>query len=130
MVDNLLRTAGHWSDTDVRQKIIHEAARILGSRGSDKWLDGFERLRSKLHLAPGILEHQTVTESIERDRNRQGYARARVDEINDETRRKAPARGRHAVRGVVEQRTAALSPTPHSATENPSAGPDPAAPSR
>ena len=40
MIDHLLRTAGHWSDTDVRQKLIHQAARILGSRGSECWLDG------------------------------------------------------------------------------------------
>ncbi len=31
MIDHLLRTAGHWSETDVRQKLIHQAARILGS---------------------------------------------------------------------------------------------------
>ncbi len=29
MIDHLLRTAGHWSDTDVRQKLIHQTARIL-----------------------------------------------------------------------------------------------------
>ena len=27
MIDHLLRTAGHWSDTDVRQKLIHQTAR-------------------------------------------------------------------------------------------------------
>jgi hypothetical protein len=76
-------------------------AQILGSRGSEHWLPGFERLRVKLHLAPGILEHQTVAESMERDRNGPAYAQTRIDEINDEARKRArqdrsPARRRAA----------------------------------
>ena len=72
MIDHLLRTAGHWSDPAVRQKIITQAARILGARGAETWPDAFERLRNRLHLAPGILEHQTLTESIDRDHNPAG----------------------------------------------------------
>jgi len=123
MVDHLLRTAGHWSDTDVRQTIIHQAARILSSRGADRWADGFERLRNKLHLAPGILEHQTVTESMERDRNRQAYAHARVDEINAEARKKAAKRDLHSQRRATEQRLGATTTTSRPAPETPSTGP-------
>lgn len=128
MIDNLLRTAGHWSDTAVRQKLLHQAARILGSRGSEHWLPGFERLRAKLHLAPGILEHQTVTESMERDRDRSAYAQARIDEINDEARKQAPKsdpQSRHS----AEQRLAASAAARPDHTVPP-AGPDPASPPR
>lgn len=130
MVDHLLRTAGHWTDTDVRQQIIHQAARILGSRGAERWLDGFERLRDKLHFAPGIIEHQTVTESMERDRNRQAYARARIDEINDEARKKTPKRDPQSRRRAAHERLAAAPTTPRPAPEVPRTGPDPAGPSR
>ena len=88
MIDQLLRTCGHWSDTDVRQHLIHQMARILNVRGPEHWLDTAERLRTKLHFAPGILEHQTLAESIERDRNPGGYVQARIDEINDAARKR------------------------------------------
>jgi len=127
MIDHLLRTAGHWSDTDVRQKLIHQAARILGSRGSERWLDGFERLRHKLHLAPGILEHQTVTESVERDRNRPAYAQARIDDINDEARKQAAKADPQSRRRTAVQRLAAIPRPDHTV---PPAGPDSASPSR
>lgn len=130
MIDHLLRTAGHWSDTDVRQKLIHQAARILGSRGSEHWLAGFERLRNRLHLAPGILEHQTVTESMERDRNRPAYAQARINEINDEARKQAPKTALQSPRRAAEQQIAAGTATTRPDQTLPPAGPDPAGPSR
>jgi DNA primase catalytic core len=130
MVDHLLRTAGHWSDTDVRQKIIHQAARILGSRGSENWLDGFERLRGKLHLAPGIIEHQTVTESMERDHDRQRYARARIDEINDEARKKAAKRNPQGRGRATEPRLTTTPPPGRPSPEIPSNGTDLTGPPR
>ena len=130
MIDHLLRTAGHWSETDVRQKLIHQAARILGSRGSERWLDGFERLRHKLHLAPGILEHQTVTESMERDRNRPAYAQARIDEINAEERKKTAKADPQSRRRAAEQRLAATTTTPRPGHDVPPTGPDHAGPAR
>lgn len=129
MIDHLLRAAGHWSDTDVRQKLIHQAARILGSRGSERWLDGFERLRHKLHLAPGILEHQTVTESMERDRNRPAYAQARIDDINDEARKQATKADPQSRRRTAEQRLAATPRPDHTVPPAAPAAPDPAGPS-
>ncbi|HEX7739764.1 MAG TPA: toprim domain-containing protein, partial [Marmoricola sp.] len=128
MVDHLLRTAGHWSDSDVRQKIIHQAARILGSRGSENWLAGFERLRNKLHLAPGIIEHQTVAESMERDHDRQRYARARIDEINDESRKKTTKFDPQARGRATEQRLAATTTARRPETERPTADTDPSGP--
>ncbi|WP_245993505.1 AAA family ATPase [Nocardioides immobilis] len=130
IIDHLLRTAGHWSDTDVRQKLIHQTARVLGSRGTEHWLDDFERLRSRLHLAPGILEHQTVTESIERDRNRTAYVQARIDEINDEARKKAAIRHPQSRSHAAEQRLAPATLTPRPSHDAPPAGPAPAGPAR
>jgi len=131
MIDHLLRTAGHWSETDVRQKVIHQAARILGSRGSERWLDGFERLRHKLHFAPGILEHQTVTESIDRDRNRPAYAQARIDEINAEERQKAAKTDPQSRRRAAAKRLAATTATPRrGGPDLPPSGPDRTGPSR
>ena len=131
MIDHLLRTAGHWSETAVRQTLIRQAARVLGSRGSEHWLQGSERLRNRLHLAPGILEHQIVTESMERDRNRSAYAQARINEINNEARKQA---ARKCVplsrRRAAEQRlaaSAATTPPDHTA---PPTNPDPGGPSR
>ncbi len=131
MIDHLLRTAGHWSDTDVRQKLIHQAARVLGCRGSEHWLHGCERLRSTLHLAPGILEHQTVTESMERDRNRPAYAQARINEINDEARKQAARNNDpQSRRRAADKRLAASAATTPPDHTVPPAGPDPAGPSR
>jgi len=130
MVEHLLRTAGHWSDTDVRQTIIQQAARILGSRGSENWLPGFERLRNKLHLAPGILEHQTITESMERDHDRQAYARARIDEINDEARKKTTKRAPQSRRPATDRIAATTPTTPRPEAERPATETDPSGPAR
>jgi DNA primase catalytic core len=125
MIDHLLRTAGHWTDTAVRQKLIHQAARILGSRGAETWLDAFERLHNRLHLAAGILQHQTITESIERDQNRPAYTQARIDEINDETRAKTATRDHQSRRHATQQRLAAADATPRPGHHDaPPTGPD------
>ena len=130
MIDHLLRTAGHWSHTDVRQKLIHQAARILGVRGSEVWLDAFDRLRNRLHLAPGILEHQTVTESIDRDHNRPAYARARINEINDEARKQAAKTDPQSRRRAAEQPLAAGAATTRPDLTGLPVGPESAGPSR
>ncbi|EON22136.1 DNA primase catalytic core [Nocardioides sp. CF8] len=131
MIDHLLRTAGHWSDTDVRQELIHQVARILGVRGSEVWLEATARLRNRLHLASGILEHQTVTESMARDRNRPGYAQVRIDEINAEARKQTSKRDPQSRRRADEQRlaTSAAATRPDQGAPPP-AGPDPAGPPR
>jgi DNA primase catalytic core len=130
MIDHLLRTSGHWSDTVVRQKLIHQAARILGARGAGAWLEATERLRNQLHLAPGILEHRTVAESMERDRNGPAYAQARIDEINDESRKRTANSDSQARRRAVEQRLVVAEASPLSNRGVPPAGPAPAGPMR
>ena len=112
MIDHLLRTAGHWSDPAVRQKIIEQAARVLGARGSETWLDATARLRNRLHLAPGILEHQTITESMDRDRNRSAYTQARIAELQDQARARLARRDPESRRRAAGQRLAtATAPT-------------------
>jgi DNA primase len=130
MIDHLLRTAGHWSDPAARQKIIEQAAQVLGARGPDSWPPAFERLRNRLHLSPGILEHKTLTESIDRDRNPLGYALARIDEINDQARAKAVRRASRPRRQPVEPAivTAAMPIRPEHRMPPP--GRDPAGPAR
>jgi len=96
MVDALLHTAGDWSDPAVRQKMIERAAHILGARGAETWPPAFERLRHRLHLAPGILEHSMVTESMDRDRNRVAYAQARINEIAQRGQIRAPEQRRNS----------------------------------
>ncbi len=134
MIDHLLGTAGHWSDPAVRQKIIEQSARILGARGSETWLPTFERLRNQLHLAPGILEHRTVTESIDRDRNRSAFTQARIDEINDQARARVAKRHLASRRRAPEQKlttataTATVPTRPEHST--PSNRRDPAGPTR
>ncbi|WP_085870552.1 MULTISPECIES: MobF family relaxase [unclassified Nocardioides] len=130
MIDNLLRTAGHWTDTDVRQKLINQTAQLLAVRGSEHWLPGCERLRAKLHLAPGILEHQTVTESMDRERNRLAYAQTRIDEINDDARKQAARTASQSRPREAEQRLAAGTATTRPDHPAPPAGPEPASPSR
>lgn len=130
MIDHLLRTAGHWAETHVRQKLIHQAARILGSRGSERWLETFEHLRQKLHLSPGILEHQTVTESIERDRSRSTYAQARIDEINAEDRKTAKADPQSRRRAAEQRLAATTTTTLRPCHDVPPTGPDHAGPAR
>jgi hypothetical protein len=109
MVDDLLHTAGHSSDPAVRQKMIERAAQILGARGAETWPPAFERLRHRLHLAPGILEHSMVTESMDRDRNRVAYAQARINEIAQRGQIRAPEQRRNSPPRAAE--TASTSPT-------------------
>jgi DNA primase catalytic core len=125
MIDHLLRTGGHWSNADVRQTIICQAARILGSRGAETWAEAFERLHNRLQLAPGILEHQTITESMDRDRDRQAYAQARIDEINDQARANSATRDPGTARRATEQRLATAQNTPRPGHHQTWAGSDP-----
>jgi len=130
MIDHLLRTAGHWSDPAVRQKIIEQAARVLGARGADVWLDSFERLRNRLHLAPGILEHQTVTESIDRDRNRPAYTQARIADLQDQARARLPKRDTATPRTAAGRPVATANVSSRPEHNPPPDGPDPAGPPR
>jgi DNA primase catalytic core len=128
MIDHLLRTAGRWSDPAARQKMIEQAARVLAARGADVWVDSFERLRNRLHLAPGILEHQTLNESIDRDRNRPAYTQARVAELQDQARAR-PAKPATAARRTAAWQGLAAGHVPgRPEHHSPPAGPHPAGP--
>jgi DNA primase catalytic core len=128
MIDHLLRTAGHWSHPAVRHKIIVQAARVLGARGAEVWLDSFERLRTRLHLAPGILEHQTVNESMDRDRNRPAYSQARITELQDEARGRLTKRDPESRRRATGQRLADAAARTHPERCVPPDRADPAGP--
>ena len=112
MINHLLRTAGPWSEADVRQHLIHQSARILCSRSPERWPKSFQDLRAKLHLAPGIVEHQTLTESIERDRNLPAYAQARIAEITAGARKKTDTTGPQPSRPPRPGTAASETPTP------------------
>jgi DNA primase len=129
MVDQLLRNAGHWSDPAVRQHIVEQTARILAARGPDTWIDSIARLNRRLHLAPGFLEHHTLTESIDRDRDPTGYTHARLAELQKHTRPRA-ATLRDTTAPTLSDATARTVRTPPQPHEIPVNRPDRRQPSR
>jgi DNA primase len=130
MIDQFLATTGSWSETYVRQHIVHHAAQILCARGPETWRDAITTLRDQLHLDPGILEHQVISESVTRDLDRQAYAYARIHETNHEARRQAT----HSAQAQTRARTDRLVLGVPSARSDkplpPPVGPDPAGPSK
>ena len=92
MLEQTLRTAGHWSDPAVRQQIVEYAAAILAARGPDTWNDSINKLNQQLHLSPGILEHRTLEASIARDLDAIGYAQARISQLQARARAGVPTR--------------------------------------
>ena len=105
MLDQTLRTAGHWSDPTVRQQIVEHAASILAARGPDTWNDSITQLNRQLHLSAGILEHRTLHESIARDRDPIGYAQAHIRQLQERARVRMPSRDRVAARTSTPQAT-------------------------
>ncbi|WP_281258394.1 AAA family ATPase [Nocardioides gansuensis] len=130
MIEELLRTAGHWSDPHTRQSIVQQSARILAARGPDTWPDAFTRPNRRLHLSPGLLEHHTLTESIDRDRNRAAYTHARLDELQERvhTPRLDTMRGTPAT--VPRKQPAPIPPAPATRHENAMPRPDAEGPTR
>jgi len=98
MIEELLRNGGTWSDPDVRQAIVHGGAQILAARGPEAWAETTLRLRGRLHLSPGLLEHQTVTESIERGRDRFGYSQRRIATLQEQERNRHTSSRHHEAR--------------------------------
>lgn len=128
LVDHIVDTAGDRSDPDVRQKVITQVARVLAARGAETWPAAFDRVRGRLNLAAGIVDHQTLNESVDRDRNRAAYAQARIDELQDQTRTRVPKRERVPHGGIGEQ-FASPAPTQTEAT-TPAAPPRQSGPAR
>jgi DNA primase catalytic core len=129
MIEHLLRTAGHWSDPTVRQQIVEQAARILAARGADTWLDSFARLNRHLHLSAGFLEHQTLSASIDRERNLAGYTQARTAELQEQSRASA-ATIRDTAAPTVIDAVAHTSLSRRRPSEIPVTGPDSSGPRR
>lgn len=129
MIDHLLQTAGHWSDPAIRQTIINQSARVLAARGAPTWRESIDRLHQHLHLAPGILEHQTVNESIDRDRNLTAYTTARIADLHDRARARGTHRDAHTRRRAAQTRAANAAPSPPEHNPPPDV-PDTASPPR
>jgi DNA primase catalytic core len=84
LVDDILqRTVTDWTDTGARQHIIEELAHVLAARGAETWLDEIARINDRLGLPEGLLQHATLTASIERDHGPAAWAHARVAELSD-----------------------------------------------
>jgi DNA primase len=122
MLDQLLRTAGHWSDPKVRQQIVEQAARILAARGPDTWTDSITRLNQRLHLSTGLLEHQTLTESIDRDHDLAGYTRNRITELQQQTRGRIPTKQPAVALSVSPAAAPSLAPAHHREIPAPGGG--------
>jgi DNA primase catalytic core len=129
MIEQLLRTAGHWSDPAVRQKVVEQAARILAARGVDAWMDTFTRLNRRLHLSTGFLEHQTLTESIDRERNRASYTQARIAELQQRAHTRTTTL-RDTTAPTVSDTAAQTFLTPPQPCETPTTGPESSGPRR
>jgi len=106
----------------VRQHIVEQTAQILAARGPDTWINTIARLNQRLHLSPGLLEHHTLTESIDRDRNRAGYTKARLDELQKDARRVAVTL-RDAATPTVRDTAAQSTFTAPRPGESPATGP-------
>jgi len=113
----------------VRQKLVEQAAQILAARDVDAWMDSFTRLNRRLHLSTGFLEHQTLTESIDRERNRAGYAQARIAELQQQARSRA-ATVRDTTAPTVSDTAAQASLTPPQPRETPATRPESSGPRR
>ena len=88
MIDQLLRTAGHWSDPAVRQTIIEQAARVLAARGPETWLPSIERLTQP---APPLPRHPRTPDHHREHRPRPQPVRLRTSpDRSRSTTRPAP----------------------------------------
>lgn len=84
LIDDVLqRTVTDWTETSARQHIVEELAHVLAARGADTWLEEIARINDRLGLPDGLLQHATLTASIERGRGAAPWAQARVAEISD-----------------------------------------------
>jgi hypothetical protein len=52
MLEQLIRSAGQWSDPAVRQQIIEQSVQILAARGAHTWTDSITELNRQQHLSP------------------------------------------------------------------------------
>jgi len=124
MINQLLATTGAWSDPAVRQQLTARAAQIIAARGADVWRDSFTPLNRLLHLSPGFLEHLTIAEAIERDQDRGGWARRRIEELRDQPRPRHLTQ--HAIRPSTATRLLGTPPAADAAARTDAVKPGPA----
>ena len=107
MIKQQLRAADDWASPATRLHLIRESARILAARPVDTWRTAFDRLSHRLHLSPGILDHEVIHHSLDRDRDPAAYSQARISEIQERARSRklhwdtapTPSAGTTATRG-------------------------------
>lgn len=83
MIDQTMRCLLTWTEPQTRQELIRRTAQIIAARGPDRWAASMSAVQRRLHLDPGILEHQTLTESLRRDASPAGYLDERISDIQD-----------------------------------------------
>lgn len=67
----------------------------------------------RLHLSAGILEHQTLTESIDRDRDLAGYTANRIAELQEQTRGRLTTKPPSAGAAISPAAAESLAPLHH-----------------
>ena len=120
MVNTALLAAHDWTDPSTRQTLLTELSRVIAARPAAAWQASEERLTNRLHLSPGILTHQVLEQSIERDadmtrwtRDRLADARAKPDTrlVSGDSRRTAETGDRAiTTQHAVDQTHTGLAP--------------------
>ena len=80
LVDAALRAADDWTDPVSRQRLLTDVSRIIAARPAATWQATEEQVTNRLHLSPGILIHQILEQSIDRDADVIRWTRARLSD--------------------------------------------------
>jgi len=88
LVDAALLAANDWTEPVSRQRLLTDVSRIIAARPAATWQATEEQVTNRLHLSPGILIHQILAQSIDRDADVVRWTRARlIDARSDPDRR-------------------------------------------
>jgi DNA primase len=88
MINQNLRTADDWTTPANRLALIRETSKIIAARPIETWRPATSGLTRRLHLSPGILEHEVLHHSLQRDPNPVAYSQQRIAEIQEQARSK------------------------------------------
>jgi DNA primase catalytic core len=88
MIAQKLRTADDWTAPANRLALIRETSKIIAARPIETWQPAMSRLTRRLHLSPGILEHEVLHHSLQRDPDPLAYSQQRIAEIQEQARSK------------------------------------------
>jgi DNA primase len=105
LVDAALLAADDWADPSSRQRLLSEVSRVIAARPAATWQVSEEQVTNRLRLSPGILIHQILEQSIERDADVVRWTRARLTDARSGPDRRlkghgfgpCPATSRHTV---------------------------------